>query len=382
MPFARPTLITLRRQAMQDITASDLPGADGLLRRSALRVLAWVQAGLAHLHYGYLDWISRQSVPFTAADEFLEAWAGLKGVTRKSATGVAGTATFSGINGSIILNGTAVLRGDGQQYVATADAAASGGTTVVNIASVGQGTIYNFDDGTVFTLGLSVPGVVPQSIASAQTLSAADDETDDSLRTRMLQVYAAPPQGGDRNDYIEWALAIPSVTRAWIAPYAMGPGTVSVFFMMDQAEAAYGGFPQGTNGVAAADTRAATATGDQLTVANAIYASQPVTALVYAVAPTPAPVNFTIVDLSANNTAVIQAAITAALADMFLRLGNVGGTIDPASGAAWLAIEPSDWYTALAAIPGLTEFRVTVPNAAITPGAGQLFTVGTLTFAS
>ena len=55
MPFQRPTLSALRTQAMQDIASSDLPNANGLLRRSVLRVLSWVQAGMAHLHYGYLD---------------------------------------------------------------------------------------------------------------------------------------------------------------------------------------------------------------------------------------------------------------------------------------------------------------------------------------
>src|SRR5690349_6988912 len=87
MPFARPTLTALRNQSLQDITTSGVPGLDGLLRNAVLRVLAWVMAGLAYSEYGYLDWIARQSVPFTAADEFLEAWAALIGVYRKDANG-------------------------------------------------------------------------------------------------------------------------------------------------------------------------------------------------------------------------------------------------------------------------------------------------------
>ena len=54
-----------------------LPNADGFLRRAVLRVLAWVQAGLAYLHYGYLDWISLQSTPFTSTGEYLEGWAAM-----------------------------------------------------------------------------------------------------------------------------------------------------------------------------------------------------------------------------------------------------------------------------------------------------------------
>ena len=69
MPFARPTLTALRNQAVEDITSSGVPGLDGLLRNAVLRVLAWVMSGLAYSVYGYVDWIARQSVPFTATDE-------------------------------------------------------------------------------------------------------------------------------------------------------------------------------------------------------------------------------------------------------------------------------------------------------------------------
>ena len=140
------------------------------------------------------------------------------------------------------------------------------------------------------------------------------------------------------------------------------------------------GFPQGTNGVATDDGRASAATGDQLTVANAIFPLQPVTALVYAVAPTAQATNFTVADLGSNNTPTMQALITSALTDMFVRLGQAGGTVNPATGAAWAGIEPSDWYAALEAIPGLTEFKVTTPSAEITPSTGKLLTVGTITF--
>lgn len=97
---------------------------------------------------------------------------------------------------------------------------------------------------------------------------------------------------------------------------------------------------------------------------------------------TASPVAFTVADLGANNPAAMQAAITAALADMFVRLGNVGGSMVPSTGAAWPAIEPDAWYAALEAIPGLTGFKVTTPSASITPGVGALFTVGAMTFVS
>src|SRR5579883_3034141 len=109
MPFQRPTLTDLRNQAAQDISAN-LPGADALLRFSNLSVLGKVLAGLAYLHYGYLDWIALEAVPFTATDEFLEGWAGLVGITRKPATAAIGAATFNGTAGTLLPAGTLLQR--------------------------------------------------------------------------------------------------------------------------------------------------------------------------------------------------------------------------------------------------------------------------------
>lgn len=41
---------------------------------------------MAHLHYGYLDYMALQSNPFTATDESLAGWMALKRVYRKPAS--------------------------------------------------------------------------------------------------------------------------------------------------------------------------------------------------------------------------------------------------------------------------------------------------------
>jgi uncharacterized phage protein gp47/JayE len=132
----------------------------------------------------------------------------------------------------------------------------------------------------------------------------------------MLDAYASPPQGGAKSDYIEWALGVPGVTRCWPVPSGMGPGTIVLLFMMDDAQAAFGGFPQGTNGCATSETRDTPATGDQLALANSIFDRQPVTALVYAVAPIPNTIDLTIEGIptaSTSTKSAISDAVTAAL---------------------------------------------------------------------
>ncbi|MDU7525176.1 MAG: baseplate J/gp47 family protein, partial [Roseomonas mucosa] len=112
MPYTIPTLRELQSQAQQDIASADLPGVDGLLRRSVLLVLSYVMAGFAYLHFGYQSWIARMAVPWTARDEFAAGWAALKGVTQKPATAASGVASFSGTPGKVAPAGTVLRRSD------------------------------------------------------------------------------------------------------------------------------------------------------------------------------------------------------------------------------------------------------------------------------
>lgn len=388
MPYSRPSLSGLRDLALQDINAAQIVDAqgnrlDGTLPRSIMRVLAYAIAGQGYELYSYLDWISREAVPATATDEFLAAWGALKGVSRGPATYASGLASLSGTVNTVVPAGTVLQRADNVSY-ATTGAVSIGvsGSVAAPILATVAGSGGNAPAGVGLSLASPIGGVNGTGAAQGPIQGGNDVESDDRFRTRVLQVYANPPQGGSRNDYLEWAMAVAGVTRAWINPTGGGAGTVLLYVMLDAAEAAYGGFPQGANGVAANESRAAAATGDQLTVANAILPVQPVTALVYVLAPVNSPVAFTVADLGANNTPTMQAAISVALSDMFLREANVGGTVDPSTGALWPAIEPAAWYAALSAIPGLSSFRVAVPNAALAAPAGSLFSLGPVTFQS
>ncbi|HET6606752.1 MAG TPA: baseplate J/gp47 family protein [Rhodopila sp.] len=381
MPWSRPTLTQLNNQAQQDIASSPL-GLKGFLRRAVMPILGMVQAGLAYLHYAYIDYIAQQAVPWTATDEWFYAWAALIGVYQKDATASSGICTFSGTAGETF-PADQLITGGGLQFTSTAAATVnSAGLVTVPITCTTTGSAGNLAAGTSLTVASPVPGIAGSSGLVVQLTGGADQETFSAFKTRALQAYAAPPQGGDLADYVEWALAVPGVTRAWALPNGAGAGTVVVYVMLDEAELAYGGFPQGTNGGASSETRIAPATGDQLTVANSIFPEQPVTALVTACAPIKTPVPFTISGLGANNTAAMQAQIEAALAEMFLQQANVGGTLNPATMEAWPPIDQSAWYEAIGAIAGLSGFNVPTPSAALTPGTGQLFTLGICTFES
>src|SRR4029077_18165388 len=370
MPFARPTLTALRNTAIQDITTSGVPGLDGLLRNAVLRVLSWTMSGLAYSVYGYLDWIARESVPFTGTDEYLQAWAALIGIYPKEATAASGTARFTGIPNTLLPLGAALTRQNGAPYATTADGHVDpSGVLLVPFTATILGAATNCDDGTPIAVSDPRTGINSGGMTVGPTTGGSDQETDDELRTRMLAKYASPPQGGSASDYVLWAMEVPGVTRCWVTPNGLGVGSVMVFPMFDDAQAAHGGFPQGTDGVATDETRYSypTAAGDQLAVADHIWPVQPLTALVYVAAPTPLPVNVTL-DALSPNTADMLAAITASLDDMFLLVAEAGGVL-----------YPSDFYHAILATPGIEHFTLISPAAPVAAAVGQLPVLGTLT---
>ncbi len=373
MPYARPLLTELQTQVASDI-ASSVPGSDPLLRVANLRITGNVQAGLAHLHYGYLDWIAQQAVPWTATDEYLEAWGALKNVYRKQATAAAGSVTFTGTAGTVIPSGTSVVRGDGVTYATNALGTVSGSSVTVAVTATATGSAGNCASGAAMTLGTAITGIQSGGTAAAAFTGGADVESNTAFSARVIAAFQAAPQGGAKADYQTWALAVAGVTRAWVSPNGFGTGTVVVYFMMDNAESAFNGFPQGTNGVSANDQgpggapRGVVATGDQLTVANALITLQPVTALVYACAPIANTVNFTISGLSSSSTAT-RNAIAAAISGVFLANGAPGGTVNLS------AIE-----SAIAAVPNTAGFVITSPAGNITSATGYLPVLGTVTY--
>lgn len=364
MPFPRPTLSDLRQQAAADII-SQLPGGDGLMRFSNLKVTADVMAGFTNLHYGYLDWIAKQSVPWTAEGEFLEGWAALKSIYRRTPKPAHGKVTFTGVNDTDLPVASIIVRSDGVSYQTITTETVTGGYVTVTVAALENGLHTNTPVGSVMTLGTAIAGINSNGTVSTIITGGVDTESDESERARMLQAYQNPPQGGSRADYERWALEVDGVTRAWCKPNWQGNGTVGILFMMDEVEADYGGFPQGIDGVASDETRDIAAEGDQLTVADHIFPLQPVTALVYAVAPTANPINFRILNVPVD----LRSSVEQAIAALFLREGEPGGTIPLA------AVEAS-----LVAIPGLDQFIVATPSGDITNPPGNLPVNGTFTW--
>lgn len=377
MPFARPTKSDLVIQAQADL-AGQLPGTDPLLRFANLRILAVLLGEGFNAEYGYLDWIAKQAVPFTAEGEAFQGWAGLKNQRQKAATQATGSGAWAGgVPDTLLPAETEVVRGDGWTYLTTADATvAMDGTLTAPLLAVTAGAAGTLSTGSPLIISQAVAGIPSAGVATAGA-PGADLEDFDVFKTRVLQVFANPPQGGSRSDYVEWALQVPGVTRAWVVPVGMGAGTVVVYVMLDVSEAIHGGFPQGTGGVAAGEPRDTAATGDLLAVANYILPLQPVTPIVYLLAPQANTVTFTIKLPGAS--AALKTQIGLAIDATFLTYGAPAGVIDISDIEAAIAVLPGSRGFVITAV-ACDHGSVSPADGNITSNAGYLPVRGALTW--
>lgn len=349
MSYARPPLAEIVQRLNNDILSR--LAADDVLRRADAQIYSRVLAGAAHGLYGFIDWLSQQLIYDTASAEILERWASIWGISRKVATSATGSVTFTVQAGAVIPSGTQLQALDGTQYQTTADATIAAPTATAPIVAVVPAAAGNRAAGQSLALVSPIVGVQPT--ATAGTISGgADVEVDDALRARLLARIQQPPHGGNANDYVAWALEVAGVTRAWVYPAELGLGTVTLRFVRDN---------DGTGAAIIPDA------GEVAAVQAYIDGLRPVTAQLTVVAPTAVSLNFSI-QLTPNSAAV-QAAVQAELQDLIAREAVPGGTL-----------LLSHIRAAVSAAAGETDNVISVPSADVTTTAGQLITLGTITW--
>jgi uncharacterized phage protein gp47/JayE len=288
-----------------------------LVGNSVLRVMSDAMAGLAHLVLRYIDWLALQLLPDTAEKEWLDRHGNIWLVNadgtigRKSATFASGAATATGMVGSIIPAATP-MNALGVNYETMAETIIGSGPTPVSvpIQALDPGSIGNMSEGDSITFTVPIAGV-DTSATIVSMKGGADTETDDQLRSRILFRIRNPPMGGDIADYIIWATSVPGVTRAWAA-CEIGPGTITVRFMMDDLRADNNGLPEPD---------------DVLVVSDYIDSVRPVTVKdCFVFAPAFFFYNITITQLT-DDTPEVRARIEQSIKDMDLAKSAPGQTM-------------------------------------------------------
>lgn len=311
MSYTPPTLPELIEQAEGDIEGR-LPGASARLRRSNLGVIARIIAACTKGLYGFIAWCFRQLFPDTAdADSLMRQATLWLDTPYLYATYAVGTVTVAGEAGSIIEAGTVLVRADGAQFTVDEGGILADAPLVLTVTAMTAGVAGNTPAATELTLVSPIDGVESVMPVGTEGLTGGtDDETLEHLRQRIIERHRWTAMGGAWYDYRRWALDVPGVTRVWVYPRELGPGTVTVRVMRDNDADPY---PSG----AALDA-----------VQTALDYQKNVTADVAVCAPIPAPVNYTLaID---PDTPDVRAAVEAAIKDFHAREATPGGQyIDP-----------------------------------------------------
>ena len=310
MPYERPARSDLIQSAETDL-AGRLK-ATSRLRRNVIKVLAHVWGGLVHGLYGYIAWLAKQLMPFTATGIFLEKHAGWWGIYRKPAARALGRVVFSGQPQARIDVGIILKNADDKQYQLMEEGRLdSDGRAALLVRALIGGSDCDLPAGETLTLISPLTGVKAEAeVADGGISGGAAAEDDAALRARLLERVQFPPQGGTENDYRQWALAVPGVTRAWAKGNRFGPGTVGVTFVCDGAADIIPG-PEKV-----AEVRAY--------LLDPIR--KPVTADVLVYAPLRQPVDI-VIQAVVPDTDGVKAAVSAELAALFAREAIPGGRL-------------------------------------------------------
>lgn len=361
MPFTRPTLTQLTDRISADFRAR-ITGANSLLRRSVLKVLARTLAGAFHLMYGFLEFISRQLFASSSDQTYLDQIASEYGIVRVAATKASGSGTVTGTNGTIIPSGSILKSAAEVNYTVTADVTIAASTATLSFEAVDAGEDGNDDSAITLSFTNPIVGVSSNCTVDANGITGgADIESDDALRARVLSRKRLPPHGGCSADYVAWAKEVAGVTRAWCFPAYAGVGTVAVAFVRDDEDPI-------TPSVA-----------ERTAVEEYIIEHvDPGTGFTVGIPVTAQP-GFSIIALSANainfdidiypNTSAVQTAITDELTDLIKQEGGPGETI-------YLSRITQAISNAL----GEGWHRLNSPVADVTSSQTQVQIMGTITF--
>ena len=295
--FNRPTLPEILNRVAVDMDI--VGGVDPTQYNAIVEGIKQSVSGVSHGLHGHLDYLATQYHPYTASKLSLKQHAAVYGVTNLAATAAGGPVTFSGSNGAVIPVNTLLQSKYGVEYATTAEATIAAGTAAATVQAVATGAAGNLAAGEVLSLVSPIGGVNSTLTLTGDGLTGGTDiDGDDSLQSRYFRRVRQPVQGGNKSDYVTWALEHPGVTRAWPAPLGMGDGTVVVYFMMDDTY---------SNGIPLA--------ADATALYSYIETKRPAgMSGLYVVPPVAAPLNPSIA-LKPNN-ATVRAAVEAQLATL------------------------------------------------------------------
>lgn len=226
MPYIAPPFETIRTRALREIR-SLVPDAD-ITSDSDNFVRASSVSAVAEGIHQQGAWTARQIFPDSADFDELKKHAATRNVYPKSATVAGSTLALTGTVG-VTLPVASQARHTASGIVLTTTAAATfdaSGTAVAPVTTSETGAALNGLEGAA-TLS-SPPLGVDTACTLAALKGATDDEKQESLLARYLDVLRNPPSGGNLHDYRRWALSVDGVSTVLVIPKRRGGNAIDV----------------------------------------------------------------------------------------------------------------------------------------------------------
>lgn len=346
MRYDIPTLPALIKRTEGDFERN----APDALRRSDAKVTARALSGAVYELYGYQNWIARQSNPATCDEAMLLNWAEWRlddGPT--PAVAAAGVAVVEGANRAVVDAGQLYQSKDGRRYVVDEAATLVGGMASLKLVAEDVGALGNIEAG-ILTAVTPALGVNAEAVIGPDGIvGGSEKESIEALRARVKAAFKNPSKVGNGADFVEWALEVPGVTRAWPLPRWMGPGTFGLAFVRD-------GDPE------------IIPTAAQVAVVQAhLERKRPVTAEVYVLGPEAKPLNFSL-QLTPDST-VLRAAVEQSLRVLIDDEGGPGKTL-----------LKTHIHAAISNTPGESDHVLIEPAADVVMAANQVAVPGVFTW--
>lgn len=363
MAFTRPTRTTIQSRVAADIERHS--GQKASSRGDVYYPLAQAIAGVAHGLHGHLQYNVDQIFDESCDDENLLRRAAEMGIYRIRAYRASGTITVTGNDGAEILEQTLLQTDDEIRYRTTSAAVIENGEATVSVTAVESGSDGNQSEGASMSF-ITTQLDVDSEVTVISITGGSDIESIDRVRERLATRRTTPAMGGNKNDYIQWALEAHSdVTRAWCYPLEKGLGTVVVRFVTDDLE----------DGPIPSDTHI-------LAVKEYIDELRPVGMKQFSIGE----LDELKLDLEFTkltpNTNEVREAVQNELEDMLLRLSEPGGTIliSKIHEAISLADGEEDFQVSIPSVNSLGGDITFTEDGNVTCQVGELIVLGDITW--
>ena len=304
-----------------------------------LAVRLWAAAAQVQALEAQADWVLAQSFPQTAAGEYLDRHAAVRGLKRQAAAKAVGTLTFTAATAQTgaltVPEGTVCMTEGAVRFRTTELGTIPAGETSVTVAAeaVETGAGGNVGAGAVHVLT-----ACPVAVTAV---------TNEALRVRVLDTFLRLPNGANAAWYELTACRHAGVTSAKAVGRARGIGTVDVYVST----------PEGVPGQAL------------LTELQTVFQkSREIAVDVKVKAPEAVEVNMTLTVKPAEGTAfeAAKAAVESELAGFF------GGRLLGQS------VKLAELYSRIYALDAVENCRITLPAADTEISATELPVLGTV----